>query len=260
MPRLMVLVILPLMPLVQADATVIRDVRIGSNDGYVRVVLEFDRPLTASPNLSIERNHLNATIDGITNTPRLQSVETQTDGIVRLNMSGQSATVHIKAIYEFIPADIKSFALTGPHRFIIDAYRPPPSQADSQSVESQPSARLPQPHGNVPEPYAKTEKPTSAALSTTIVKASLNAYDKLASSRPRVADIQRSRFQQRLIAALIVVTTIIIVLLFFLIRIGSGKEHSRDRSWLTELPPTKDRTIASLDAAIRDHLKTYDQT
>jgi hypothetical protein len=260
MPRLIVLVLLPLMPIPQANAAVIRNVHIGSSDGYVRVVLEFDRPLSASPYLSIERNHLSAIINGITNTPSPLSVETQPGGIVSLNMSGESATVHFDAIYAFIPADIKTFALTGPHRFIIDAYRPPSSQADSPSVERRPSTRSPQPHDNVPEPYATTEKPTSAALSTTIVKASLNAYDKLASSRPRVADFQRSRFQQRLIAALIVVTTIIIVLLFFLIRIGSGKHRPKDRSWLTDLPPTNDRTIASLDATIRDHLKTYDQT
>jgi hypothetical protein len=159
-----------------------------------------------------------------------------------------------------MPADVKTFALTGPHRFIIDAYRPLPSQTVSQSIKNESPTRSPGIHDQAPEPYTTPEKPTSAALSTTIVEASLNAYEKLASSRPGATDMQRNRRQQQLIAALIVVTSIIVILLFLLIWVGSAKQRSDDRSWLTDLPPTNDQAIASIDATIRDHLKTYDQT
>ena len=260
MPRLIVLASLLLIPVVQAKASVIRDLRIGNSDDHVRVVLEFDRPLTTYPSLSVDQNRLSVTISGITNTLNPLPAKDKQIGLLGLNMSDASGTIHIDTIYEFMPADIKTFALTGPHRFIIDAYRPLPSQTASQPIENEFPARSPEAHDHTPEPYSTFEKPTSAALSTTIVEASLNAYDKLASSRPGETDMQPNRLQQHLIAALIVVTSIIVVMLFFLIWIGGGKQRSKDCAWLTDLPPTNDQAIASIDATIRDHLKTYDQT
>lgn len=65
-PLLIVFLATLLAPVMRAEATVIRDLRIGDNNEYVRMVLEFDRPLNPSPSFSIYRNTLQITLIVVT--------------------------------------------------------------------------------------------------------------------------------------------------------------------------------------------------
>lgn len=259
-PLLIVCLTLVLIPALRAQATAIKDLRIGNNEGYVRIVLEFDRRLTPPPAFSINHNRLQVSLAGIGNSLSVPGTAAQKDGIISLDVSRESGQTRIDAIFEFTPADVKTFALTGPHRFIIDAYRPLPSEAANPPIENGPELPSVQKGDVLPEPYSKPEKLASAALSTAIVEASLDAYDALASEGLEKDHSNGNRIQQRLMAALIVVTTVIVVLLFLLIWVGRGHNNKGQPSWLKHLPPTNDQNIESLDSVIRKHLKTYDQT
>ena len=259
-PLLIVCLSLLLIAVPQAKATAIKDLRIGNTKDYVRIVLEFDRPLTPPPTVSIDHNRFQVSLTGIGNSLSAPEPAAQKTGITSLDVYRASGHPRIEATFEFQPADVKTFALTGPHRFIIDAYRPLPSAAANLPIGKGPQLPSIGKSDGLPEPYSKPEKLASADLSTAIVKASLAAYNALASEPPETDNSNRSRFQQRLLAALIFVTSIIVVLLLFLMWIGSGRNKKGQSSWLEHLPATNDQNIESLDSVIRKHLKTYDQT
>jgi hypothetical protein len=55
--------------------------------------------------------------------------------IVGVEVSKASDATRIDTRFSFVPADVKTFSLTGPHRFIIDAYRPLSPTAAGMPVE-----------------------------------------------------------------------------------------------------------------------------
>ena len=256
-PLLIVFLAMLLAPILRAEATVIRDLRFGGNKEYVRMVLEFDRSLHPPPSFSIHRNTLQVTLNGITtDRPDRQAGEVHAD-IISLEVSRTSDATRIDAVFSFDPTDVKTFSLTDPPRFIIDAYRPvsqvsatPPGEESRQMGLIEETVSLPEPAG---EPV--TPQPDSG--STAIDEASIKP-DGASSSVSGIADdLRQHRFQQRLIAALIVVTAIIVVLLIFLLWMGAGRKNPPEPSWIHDLPPTRDRDIESIDSVIGEHLKNH---
>jgi len=239
-----------------AQTTVIKDLRIGDNQGYVRLVMEFDRPLPPAPYVSVDRNRLRVSLVGIDNLPTMPAA---IEGITRLDAFRQSGKICIETIFAFVPADVRTFALTGPHRFIIDAYRP--VQPATTLVLPEKVAHKParQPTREEPEPYSTPGNSVSALPPRDAADDAPESYDLAAADITGFKTERRIRFQQRLVAALIVVTSIIAVLLVFLIRTGRVGAGSGRRAWMDQLPPTKDPAIETIDAVIRNHLKTYDR-
>ena len=247
-----------LAPVLRAEATAIRDLRIGDNDEYVRMVLEFDRPLDPSASFSIHGNTLQVTLTGITTAlPDRETGEYHAD-IIRLAVSQTSDATRIDAVFSFDPTDVKTFSLTGPPRFIIDAYRPlspaaakPPDKASRQRgwIEATVSS---------PEPAGEPENPQPDPGWTAMDEASINPDAATSPVSGMADDLGRNRFQQQLIAALIVVTSIIAVLLIFLIDMGAARKKPPERSWVHDLPSTGDRYIQSIDAVIGERLKNQD--
>jgi hypothetical protein len=257
-PLLIMFLAMLLAPALRAEATIIKDLRIGDNKGYVRMVLEFDRPLIRPPSFSINRNTLQVVLTGVTNNlPALQTGK-HVDEIVSFEVSKTSDTTRINARFSFVPADVKTFPLTGPHRFIIDAYRPLSPVAAELPVGKSRQIGLIEETVSSPEPYSEPEKALSDEETRPIDAASIKADESASSHGGNADDSRRNRFQQRLIAALIVITSIIVVLLFFLIWMGNSRKKPLELSWMRDLPPTKDRNIESIDSAIGEHLKNHD--
>lgn len=257
-PLIFVSLALLLAAALHAQAAVVKDLRIGNNDGYVRMVLEFDRPLTAPPSISTNHNHLQVSLTDIVNTLSTPRIEENQGDILRLNVSKPSDEIRIDAVFTFTPADIKTFALTDPHRFILDVYRPLPLEAASQTVENSHQMASDIASQTTQGTYRVPEETTVAGISSKIVEASMDGSRAFAAKGLEVENTDQNGVQQRLIAALIIVTTAIIVLLFFLIRISGRNVSSRRWSWRSHLPPTTDQNIESIDSVIRKHLKTYD--
>jgi hypothetical protein len=243
----------------RADATVVTGLRIGNNTDYVRLVLEFDRPLVTPPSLSLLRDTMRITLAGIVNQVSPPGGEEYSDGIVNLDISRLTDATQIDAVFAFEPADIKTFSLTGPHRFIVDAYRPAaPAAAVSRPVKE--ADRIPSvdDHPSSPEPYIEPGQPSPSGISGAVAQAAMNATGSESPAGSDAGDVDRNRFQQILITALIGVTSIILVLLFFLIWMGSTNQNTREPSWIDHLPPTTDPTVENIDAVIRKLLKCDD--
>lgn len=251
-PMLIAFLVMLFVPLSTVRATVIADLRIGKKPGFMRLVMEFDGRPSSPPSFSVERNRLRIDLQGIANTP---SAPKMIDGISRLDVSRKGNEARIEAIFAFTPADIKTFSLTGPHRFIVDAYRPLPTSADlsaAKGIESEPAE---QPEKTAQEPYGVPEK----SLVSLTSESATASRDIKAEADPGARYADNKRFQQRLVAALIAVTSIIVVLLFFLIRTADGRHLPRQQPWTDQLPETTDPNIAAIDSAIHKLMKTYDR-
>jgi len=246
-PLMIVFLAMLLASALRVEATVVKDLRFGDNEAYVRMVLEFDQPLNPPPSFSIHGNTLQVALTGIINNLSDLQIGEYHDDIISLDVSQTSDVTRIDAVFSFNPADVKTFSLTGPHRFIIDAYLPLSPDTANPPVEKSPQ-------------IASIEETVSlpAGESRSMDEASIKAHGSASPVSGIDDDLRRKRFQQRLIAALIVVTSIIAVLLFFLIWMGNSQKHPPEPSWIHDLPPTKDRDIDSIDSVISGHLKNHD--
>lgn len=243
-----------LLPAVQA--TVMADLRVGEKPGFVRLVMEFDRPPAPPPSFAVDHNRLQIDLKNIADTP---SAPTVIDGISRLDVSREAKDARVEAVLAFTPADIQTFALTGPHRFIVDAYRPQsPSAAlpPSKKNEGEPAEKT---ANAIPEPSSVAERFLDALPLKPGPSPSTATQENRIDGDPAARHAYHKRYQQRLVAALIAVTSIILVLLFFLIRTAGGRHSPRRKPWTHRLPETPDPNIEAIDSAIHQSLKTYDR-
>jgi len=255
-PLLIAFLVMLFGPLSTVRATVIADLRIGKNPGFVRLVMEFDRPPASPPSFSVEGNRMRINLKDIVNSPSTPKMNGE---ISRIDVSRKGNEVRIEAIFAFTPADIKTFALTGPYRFIVDAYRPLPASADLSPATGNEGEPAEQSKNTIPEPYRVPEKPLVSLTSESGPNPSTASRDAKAEVDPGAPYGNDKRFQQRLVAALIAVTSIIVVLLFFLIRTAGERHLPRQQPWTDQLPETSDPNIETIDSAIHKLLKTYDR-
>lgn len=248
-----------LAPVIPAGAVIVKDLRTGNNDGFVRMVIEFDSPLKPPPALVIDRNRLQIFLTGIDNAFAGVREDIQHSGLNRIDISKAPGRTCIEAIFSFEPSDVKTFSLTGPHRFIIDAYRPLPPKTADAPVAASAGHQAETRSTALTERWHSAQKPLSASISSAIVGASLTKYGELASEGVISDRSPPDRFQQQLVVALIVVTTIIVILLFFLIWLSSGKGRDSSSIGSDQLPPTADPDIEAIDTAIRECLDSYDR-
>ena len=245
---LLAAVLITLLPAVAAplEAAVIRDFRVGDQKGYIRLVLESDRPMPAAPTVVMDKNHMHITLDGIINTISTPPEDTLTADIAAIDISGVSGKPAIDVAFAFTPATVQTFSLTGPHRFIIDVYRPASGTAGGQHQTS--DAESPT-SATAPEAYvAPSGDSIAAPAPPERLKQSPDSENRHVQGRP---------LRQRILAALIVVTSIIAVLLLLLIWFG-GKRDVAHSSWQEVLPPESDAVIENLDARIRKPLNGDD--
>jgi hypothetical protein len=255
-PLLLVVLIMHLWPTtLRAASTRITDLRFGNNKGYIRVVMEFDRPLNPTPSVSIDRNILQVTLTGIINNLSDPQIGIDNGDVISLDVSQKSDVIQIDAVFSFAPADVKTFSLIGPDRFIIDAYRPLSPANGIPTVEKARRIAPIEETVSLPEPASELKHSPPARASTVNDEASAGSPGSAYPRSGQAEDLRRYRFQQRLLAALIVVTSIIAVLLFLLIWMGNSRKKKPGPSWIRDLPPTTDRDIESIDAVIGEHLK-----
>lgn len=256
---LMMFVFILLVHVLQAEATVIKDLRFGKNKGYLRMVLEFDRPFTPTPSVSIDGNALQVTLTGVSNNQIDTQIGKDNTDIIRLDVSQKSDTIQVETILAFTPTDVKTFSLGDPHRFIIDAYRPISAATTKPLVEKERHIAGAEKTVSSTELSSEREKLHPASASPSMDEISIKAEAATSPRSGKDDELRRKRFQQRLIAALIVVTSIIAVLLFLLIWMGDNRKKTAKPSWIGDLPPTTDRDIESIDAVIGKHLKSDDR-
>jgi hypothetical protein len=196
----------------RADVTVIKDLRTGSDRAYVRLVLETDRALTQAPELSLDGNTLRIALADIdSDLPQIGS-EAYRHDIDRINLFRTSDATLIEAVFSFVPADVRTFTLASPFRFVVDIYRPLSSIAAKKPTDAtSPQARLAGKNGTPPPIINEKQPPPGSHL-----ESAADASGSIDPEGNNPGDADRNRFQQRLLAILIIVTSIILVVILIL--------------------------------------------
>ena len=89
-------------PLSTVQATVMADLRLGKNPGFVRLVMEFDQPPAPSPSFSVDGNRLQIDLKNIAGTPAVPEI---IDGIARLDVSRKADEARAEVVFAFTPTD-----------------------------------------------------------------------------------------------------------------------------------------------------------
>ena len=234
-----------------SQAAVIRDVRIGSQKGYLRIVLESDRPLLP-PTVTADGHLLRISLKNVINAIPLPDPVEYRQAVDHIDVTQASGKTTIAAILRFDPADIKTFSLTGPQRFIVDLYRsalPDAATPPAGTSASEPTSQLPEaystPHTTLSRPLADAARENLAATA--------QDDDTL------VVRQQQGPSQRQLIAVLIAVTSVIAGLLFLLLRASLKGKASSPVSRQDALPPVNDPQIERIDQAIREQFDIIDR-
>jgi hypothetical protein len=241
-------------PAAGAKEAVIRNLRIGSTPEYVRLVLESDRPLNPSPSLSLKHRTLIVTLAAIIDSQAVDPSEPHSRGIADLQFAnGPHAVARIQVDFSFTPRDVRTFTLTGPHRFIIDAYRPPAS-LPSESAAAEKNQLSRKADGRIQRATRAGNRPASIGTDRAASGTTEAAVPPTASAGTDRGSSGREAIPQSLLAALIGVTSTIIVLLFFRICFGNSRTKTPGTSRSDLLPPGEDPEIKHLDAQIAEKI------
>lgn len=233
---------------VPVEAAVVRDLRIGDQKGYVRFVVESDRAISPTPLVNHQENRLHISLEGVINTIPRPKPDAFTADIQDLDIVRQSDAPAINVVFAFLPARVQTFALTGPHRFIIDVFRPPTVAGDSIQFSIEPDVR------DAPSFAMESHSAPSEKADPGMSPRQNPPSEAMRGSDAGV--VQRS-IQPTIITTLILITSIAAILLAVLI--GVSVRRNRHQSSLHDrLPPEHDPAIDDLDKQIRELLDTRD--
>jgi hypothetical protein len=197
---------------VWADATIIRGIRTGSDPAYVRVVIETNARLDQRPKISVNRNTLRIALSGVEKDPSTLKSEAYRNDVAKIEITSAPEETRIEAILSFIPTSVRTFFLIDPHRFVVDAYRPPSTTTGGSSIEErQPISIIEE---NDIRPNEATKQSTSPKKGEPNV--SREAIGKAVTEGSNPDGSNHKQFQQRLLVFLILVTSIILVVIIFL--------------------------------------------
>ena len=192
-----------------ARATVVKSIRTGSEQAYVRIVIETNDRLAPRPKVSTEHNILTISLSGVENDPSALNSEAYRDDLVNIDVTHTSAKTRIKTTLAYTPTRIRTFFLIDPHRFVIDAYRP---SADTTAGTA--AAEKTQPATDIEEDGTRLNEINQKADET----GRSNRPSGTPASNHSSADDGRSRktFQQRLLVFLIVMTSVALIVIIVL--------------------------------------------
>ena len=195
-----------------ANATIIKSIRTGSQQAYVRMVIETDAQLVSQPKVSVTGNTLAVDIAGAKKSPAILKSEAYRDDVVAIEATDDASDVHLKVVLTFMPIRVKAFFLKAPHRFVIDAYRPPTENAGKSSNGS----------STVISHIQKKVTPTDErAIRKNREGLPHESLLSTAPSRTTGKKTSGNTFQRSLLIVLIIVTSILLVAILFLMSRGS---------------------------------------
>jgi len=121
---------------VQINAAQLNDVRVGVYDTFTRIVFEFNGPVQfQDPNLRSQGAFAVRFLDSKSALPD-PTLQAKTKGLAYLKFSQQTSDLVADVGLPFAHLKLKAFALTGPHRIVVDAYetKPPPAPIKIKDV------------------------------------------------------------------------------------------------------------------------------
>ncbi len=267
---LMVAVILWWLPLGWAQAANLKYVRAGEHGSFTRVVFEFQGMVRSTAPTIIGRGKFYVIFFDMTTALPRQTLNKTTKGIQSVELIQKESRLTANITLSFPYFKLKTFSLSNPYRFIIDAYRmssPPKTSELEESLQAEPLNAEP----DKEEPL-HAEPDTKEPLQTKPdTEEPLHAEpDKVVLTEPAETDqmIRTKKFsinwnynvQIYLLALLNVLTLIIVALLSLnLLRRRPTIDSERLREVLGSLKTTDER-IATIDALIKKELEKLNQS
>ena len=257
---LIVAVILWWLPLGWAQAADLKYVRAGEHGSFTRVVFEFQGMVRSTAPTIIGRGKFYVIFFDMTTALPRQILNKITKGIQFVELIQEESRLTANITLSFPYFKLKTFSLSNPYRFIIDAYRissPPKTSGLEESLQAELLNAEPDTEESL-QTKPDTEEPLHSKP------------DKVVLTEPAETDqmIRTKKFsidgnynvQIYLLALLNVLTLIIVALLSLnLLRRRPTIDSERLREVLGSLKTTDER-IATIDALIKKELEKLHQS
>lgn len=258
------------LPLGWAQAADLKYIRAGEHGSFTRVVFEFEGMVRSTEPTIIGRGIFNVIFFDMTTALPRQILNKTTKGIQSVELIQEKSRLTANITLSFPDFKLKTFSLSNPDRFIIDAYRMSSLPKTSELVDSLQAGPLDTAPNTEESLHAKpdTEEPLHAEPDT---EKPLHAEpDKVVLTEPTGTDQMirtkkssidgKYNVQIYLLALLNVLTLIILALLSLnLLRRRPTIDSERLSEALGSLETT-DESIATLDALIKKELEKLHQS
>jgi hypothetical protein len=258
------------LPLGWAQAGDLKYVRAGEHGSFTRVVFEFEGMVRSTEPTITGRGIFNVIFFDMTSALPRQILNKTTKGIQSVELIQEKSRLTANITLSFPDFKLKTFSLSNPDRFIIDAYRMSSLPKTSELVDSLQAGPLDTAPNTEESLHAKpdTEEPLHAEPDT---EKPLHAEpDKVVLTEPTGTDQMirtkkssidgKYNVQIYLLALLNVLTLIILALLSLnLLRRRPTIDSERLSEALGSLETT-DESIATLDALIKKELEKLHQS
>lgn len=257
---LIVAVILWWLPFGWAQAADLKYVRAGEHGSFTRVVFEFQGKVRSTAPTIIGRGNFSVIFFDMTTALPRQTLNKTTKGIQSLELIQEESRLTANITLAFPYFKLKTFSLSNPDRFIIDAYRmssPPKTSELEESLQAGPlNAAL-----DTEEPLqAKpdTEGPLHAEPDKVVLTEPTGTDQMI---RTKKSSIDGNYNVQIYLLALLNVLSLIIVALLSLNLLRRRPTIDSERlSEVLESLETTDERVATIDALIKKELEKLNQS
>jgi hypothetical protein len=248
------------LPLGWAQAADLKYIRAGEHGSFTRVVFEFDGMVRSTEPTIIGRGIFNVIFFDMTTALPRQILNKTTKGIQSVELIQEKSRLTANITLSFPDFKLKTFSLSNPDRFIIDAYRMFSLPKTSELVDSLQAGPLDTAPDTEEPLHAEpdTEKPLHAEPDK-VVLTEPTGTDQMIRTKKSSID-GKYNVQIYLLALLNVLTLIILALLSLnLLRRRPTIDSERLSEDLGSLETT-DESIATLDALIKKELEKLHQS
>jgi len=258
------------LPLGWAQAADLKYIRAGEHGSFTRVVFEFEGMVRSTEPTIIGRGIFNVIFFDMTTALPRQILNKTTKGIQSVELIQEKSRLTANITLSFPDFKLKTFSLSNPDRFIIDAYRMSSLPKTSELVDSLQAGPLDTAPDTEESLHAKpdTEEPLYAEPDTEkplhaepdkVVLTEHTGTDQMIRTKKSSID-GKYNVQIYLLALLNVLTLIILALLSLnLLRRRPTIDSERLSEALGSLETT-DESIATLDALIKKELEKLHQS
>ena len=248
------------LPLGWAQAADLKYVRAGEHGSFTRVVFEFEGMVRSTEPTIIGRGIFNVIFFDMTTALPRQILNKTTKGIQSVELIQEKSRLTANITLSFPDFKLKTFSLSNPDRFIIDAYRmssPPKTSVLVDSLQAGPLDTAPDTEESL---HAKpdTEEPLHAEPDK-VVLTEPTGTDQMIRTKKSSID-GNYHVQIYLLAVLNILTLIILAILSFnLLRRRPTINSERLGEVLASLETTDER-VATIDALIKKELAKLNQS
>jgi hypothetical protein len=248
------------LPLGWAQAADLKYVRAGEHGSFTRVVFEFEGMVRSTEPTIIGRGIFNVIFFDMTTALPRQILNKTTKGIQSVELIQEKSRLTANITLSFPDFKLKTFSLSNPDRFIIDAYRmssPPKTSELVDSLQAGPLDTAPDTEESL---HAKpdTEEPLHAEPDK-VVLTEPTGTDQMIRTKKSSID-GNYNVQIYLLALLNILTLIIVALLSLNLWRRRPTINSERLSEVLESLEKTDERVSTIDALIKKELEKLNQS